>query len=180
MNNYLDMHWENLWYHNLELRQALIMECQVGIFLENFRYLKCESHQFQMVEVKQAPQMAVEVVMDIAVKVVIFKLLYIRKLKPSCIGSGHSTNLMVLFQSFLSYKYYKVISYYLLEGTNNKVKEVLCRGIYKEYEFLVFKGKIAISEIRIWRDKFQEKVYEIVGKDCLEFTCVAWNLGWRP
>ena len=51
-----------------------------------------------------------------------------------------------------------LVDYYLLEVTNNQFKQVTWRGIYRDDGFLVFKGRISISEIRIWRDKFQEKV----------------------
>ena len=44
---------------------------------------------------------------------------------------------------------------------------------------LVFKGRRSISEIRIWRDKFQEKFEEIAGNDYLQFTCETWNSGGR-
>ena len=66
---------------------------------------------------------------------------------------------------------------YLSEVTRNQFKEVPWRGIYKDNGFLVFKGRISISEIRIWRDKFQEKVDEIAGNDYLLFTCETWNPG---
>ena len=36
---------------------------------------------------------------------------------------------------------------------------------YRDNGLLVFKGKRSISEIRIWRDKSQEKVDEIAGND---------------
>ena len=44
----------------------------------------------------------------------------------------------------------------------------------------MFKGKKSLSEIQIWRDKFQEKVDEIAGNDYLQFTCETWNPGGRP
>ena len=59
----------------------------------------------------------------------------------------------------------------LLEVTNNQFKEVLWRGIYIDSGLLVFKGRRSISEIRIWRDKFQEKVDEFAGNGYLQFTC---------
>ena len=70
--------------------------------------------------------------------------------------------------------------FYLFEGTNNQFKEVMCRGIYRGDRFLVFKGKRSISEIRIWRQKLQEKVHEITVNDYLQFTCDNWNPGGRP
>ena len=44
-----------------------------------------------------------------------------------------------------------LVAFYLFEGTNNQFKEVMCRGIYRGKRLLVFKGKISISEIRIWK-----------------------------
>ena len=41
-------------------------------------------------------------------------------------------------------------------------------------------GKKKIPEIRILRDKFQEKVKNIVGDDYLQSTCETWNPGGRP
>ena len=51
--------------------------------------------------------------------------------------------------------------------------------IYRNDGFLVFKGRRSISEIRIWRDKSQEKVDEITGNDYLQLTCETWNTGGR-
>ena len=44
-----------------------------------------------------------------------------------------------------------LVASYLFEGTKNEFKEVLCRLIYRGDRLLLFKGKISISEIRIWR-----------------------------
>ena len=44
----------------------------------------------------------------------------------------------------------------------------------------MFKGNKSLSEIQIWRDKFQEKVDEIAENDYLQLTCDTWNLGGRP
>ena len=68
---------------------------------------------------------------------------------------------------------------YLLEVTNNQFKEVLWRGIYSDDGLLVFESRRSISEIRIWRDKFQWKVYRIMGNDYLQFICETWNPGGR-
>ena len=53
---------------------------------------------------------------------------------------------------------------------------VICR----DGALLVFKGKRSISEIRIWRDRFQEKFDKIAGNGYLQFTCGTWNPGGRP
>ena len=45
---------------------------------------------------------------------------------------------------------------------------------------LGFKGKKSLSEIQIWKDKFQDKIDEISGNDYLKFTCETWNPGGRP
>ena len=37
-----------------------------------------------------------------------------------------------------------------------------------------------MSEIRIWRDNFQENVDQISGKNYLKITCETWNPGGRP
>ena len=42
-----------------------------------------------------------------------------------------------------------LVASYLLEVTNNKFKEVLWRGIYRDDGWLVVKGRRPISEIRI-------------------------------
>ena len=70
---------------------------------------------------------------------------------------------------------------YLLEVTDDKFKE-FSRG--EEFtwtvDYWVFKGvyDINIRYIRIWRDiRFQEKVDEIPGNDCLRFTCETLNSG---
>ena len=72
-----------------------------------------------------------------------------------------------------------LVASYLLEVFNNQFKEVLWRGIYSDDGFLVFEGRRSISEIRIWGDKFQEKVDEIAGNNYLQFTCETWNPGER-
>ena len=41
----------------------------------------------------------------------------------------------------------------------------------------MLKVRRSISEIRIWREKFQEKVDKISGINYLKFTCEAWNPG---
>ena len=64
-----------------------------------------------------------------------------------------------------------LVTSYLFEVTNNKLKEFLWRGNYIDNGLLVFRGKRSISEIRIWRDKFQEKVEEISENYYLQFTC---------
>ena len=70
-----------------------------------------------------------------------------------------------------------LVASYLFEETNNQFKEIICRGIYRDYILLVLKGKISISDIQIWRDKFQEDFDEIAGNDYLEFICETWNPG---
>ena len=54
------------------------------------------------------------------------------------------------------------------------------RGIYRDDRLFVLNGKISISEIRIWRDKFQERVDKITGNNYLQFTCENWNPGVHP
>ena len=49
------------------------------------------------------------------------------------------------------------------------------REIYRDDGLLVFKGKRSMSEIRISRDKFQDKVDEISGNNYLHFTCETCN-----
>ena len=44
---------------------------------------------------------------------------------------------------------------------------------------MVFKGGRSIAEIRIWRDKFQQKVDKIAGNNYLQFTCDTQNPGGR-
>ena len=68
-----------------------------------------------------------------------------------------------------------LVASYFFKITNNKFKEFLWREIYRDNVLLVFNGRRSISEIQIWRDKFQEKVDEIAGKDYLRFTCDNWN-----
>ena len=70
-----------------------------------------------------------------------------------------------------------LLASYLLEVTSNQFKEFLWRGICRDDGLLVFKGRRSISEIRIWRDKFQEEIGEIAGNDYLQFTCETWNPG---
>ena len=41
----------------------------------------------------------------------------------------------------------------------------------------MLKGRKSTLEIRIWQDKFQEKVDKITGKEYLQFTCETWNPG---
>ena len=77
---------------------------------------------------------------------------------------------------FLEY----LLTSYLLEVTKNQFKEVMRRLIYRDNRFLVFKGKRSISDIRIWRDTSQEKVYEISENEYPYFTCETWNLCGRP
>ena len=54
------------------------------------------------------------------------------------------------------------------------------RGIYRDDEFLAFKGKRPISVIQIWRDKFKDKVDKIEGNYYLQLTCDAWNASITP
>ena len=68
-----------------------------------------------------------------------------------------------------------LVATYIFKVTNNQFKEVLWIGIYRDDGILVLKGRRSISEIRIWRDKFQEKVDKIVGNDYLQFACETWN-----
>ena len=56
-----------------------------------------------------------------------------------------------------------LVDSYLFGFTDNELKEVLWRLIYRDGRFLVFKSKRSMSDIRIWRDKLQEKVDEIAG-----------------
>ena len=70
-----------------------------------------------------------------------------------------------------------LVDSYLFKVTNNKFKEVRWRVIYRCGRLLVFKGKRSISDIRIWRDKFIEKVNGIVGNNYLQYNCDTWNLG---
>ena len=72
------------------------------------------------------------------------------------------------------------VASYIFEVTNNRFNEVLRRGIYRYYGLFIFKGKISISDIQIWRDKFQDKFDEIVGNYYSQFTCDTWNPGVRP
>ena len=73
-----------------------------------------------------------------------------------------------------------LVASYLSEVNNNQFKEVLWRGIYRDGGLLVFKGKKSLSEIQVWRDKFQEKFDEIAGNDYLQFTSETWNPGGHP
>ena len=57
-------------------------------------------------------------------------------------------------------------------------------GLYKYLylEIIVrhwWKIRRSISDIRIWRDKFLEKVEEIPENYYLQFMCATWNLGIR-
>ena len=58
-----------------------------------------------------------------------------------------------------------LVASYLFEVTNNQFREFLWRVIYRDYGLLVFKGRISIPDIRIWRDKLQEKIDKIAGND---------------
>ena len=68
---------------------------------------------------------------------------------------------------------------FIFKVTNNQYKEVLWRVIYRDDSFLVFKVNRLIWEIRIQRDKFQNKVDGIERKYYLQFTCDNWNPGGR-
>ena len=70
-----------------------------------------------------------------------------------------------------------LVASFLLEVTNDQFKEVLWRGIYRDEGLLVLEGRRTVSEIRIWRDKFQEKVDKIAENNYLQFTCDTWNPG---
>ena len=56
-----------------------------------------------------------------------------------------------------------MVESYLFEVTDNKLKEVQWRLIYRDNRLLVFKGSTSMCEIRIWRDILQEKVCSIPG-----------------
>ena len=68
-----------------------------------------------------------------------------------------------------------LVATYIFKVTNNQFKGFMWIGIYRDDGILVLKGRRSISEIRIWRDKFQEKVDKIAGNDYLQFTCETWN-----
>ena len=42
-----------------------------------------------------------------------------------------------------------LVACYLFEKSNNQLKKVVQKGIYRDSEFLVFKGKKSLSEIKI-------------------------------
>ena len=69
---------------------------------------------------------------------------------------------------------------FLIVVTNNHLKEVLRRVIYRDDGLLVFKGRRSMSDIRICRGNFQEKVDKISGNDQLQFTCDTCYLGASP
>ena len=47
-----------------------------------------------------------------------------------------------------------LVDSYLFEVTTNQFKEVMWIIIYRDDEFLAFKGKRPIRVIQTWRDKF--------------------------
>ena len=49
-------------------------------------------------------------------------------------------------------------------------KEVLWGVIYRDGGFLVLKEKKLVSEIKYWRDIFQEKIKFLAGNYCLMFN----------
>ena len=73
-----------------------------------------------------------------------------------------------------------LVSLYLFKVTNNIFKEVMWRGVYRNCGLLVFKVRISMSDIRVWRYTFQEKVDEIAVSDYLQCTCDTWNPGRHP
>ena len=58
---------------------------------------------------------------------------------------------------FLEY----LVDPYPFELTKNTFKEVLWRVIYRDNGFLLFKGESSILDVRIWRDKYQDKVEKL-------------------
>ena len=69
-----------------------------------------------------------------------------------------------------------LVAIYLLKANNTQLKEVLWIGIYRYDGFFVFKGNRSISDILSQRDKCQEKVDNISGKDYLQVTCETCNI----
>ena len=69
---------------------------------------------------------------------------------------------------------------YVFKVTNNQLKKFLWKGIYRYDVLLVLKGKISKSDIRIWKDKSQEKINEIAGNKYIHFTCETWYPRVRP
>ena len=59
-------------------------------------------------------------------------------------------------------------------------EEVLCKGIYRDDEVLVFKGNKSLSEIKIWIEDFQSRVKKIAGNEYLQLTCEIWMPNASP
>ena len=64
---------------------------------------------------------------------------------------------------------------YLFEKCNNKLREVLRIEIYRDKAFLLFKGKKALSQIKIWRYEFHSTVNKASGNKYLQFTRELWR-----
>ena len=64
-----------------------------------------------------------------------------------------------------------LVASYLFEVTNNKFKEVLWRGIYRDDGLLMLKGRISISEIRIWRDNPKKRLTKL--KDMITYISLV-------
>ena len=64
-----------------------------------------------------------------------------------------------------------LVASYLFKVTNNKFKEVLWRGIYRDDGLLMLKGRISISEIRIWRDNPKRRLTKL--KDMITYISLV-------
>jgi hypothetical protein len=61
------------------------------------------------------------------------------------------------------------------EVDNNPLDELTYFGIYHDNGIRIFKGQQTEQEISSWLERFQAKIDEAAGNDCLRFTAVVWK-----
>ena len=68
-----------------------------------------------------------------------------------------------------------LVAAYILENTRDLFDNAIYDGIYRDDGFKVDIGKQTTEEICEWLSRFQSRVNELTGSDCLQFTVDIWN-----
>ena len=73
-----------------------------------------------------------------------------------------------------------LVAAYILENTRDLFDNAIFDGIYRDDGFKVDIGKQTTEETCEWLSRFQSRVNELTGSECLQFTVDIWNPDARP
>ena len=76
---------------------------------------------------------------------------------------------------FESAFYANLVAAYILENSPELFSDSVFYGIYRDDGLNVIDGKKSTEELVKWLEKFQAKVNELTGSDCLQFTLDIWD-----